>query len=149
MHAGRMAHPDNRPHGRVPLAPSAIRPDEKMFTHDGLKDVPVPQPLSEAGIRDTVADFRRAAAKAIEAGADGVEIHGANGYLIQQFLSPTRTGVRTLMVEASRTAPVSRLRWQRRLSMKSERTGLVSGFRPARGSAASMKARNIRHFTAI
>lgn len=88
MHAGRMAHPDNRPHGRVPLAPSAIRPDEKMYTHGGLKDVPVPQPLSEAGIHDTITDFRRAAARAVEAGADGVEIHGANGYLIQQFLSP-------------------------------------------------------------
>jgi 2,4-dienoyl-CoA reductase-like NADH-dependent reductase (Old Yellow Enzyme family) len=88
MHSGRMAHPDNRPHDRIPLAPSAIRPDEKMYTHGGLKDVPVPQPLSEAGIRDTIADFRRAAAKAVEAGADGVEIHGANGYLIQQFLSP-------------------------------------------------------------
>lgn len=88
MHAGRMAHPDNRPHERVPLAPSAIRPDEKMYTRGGLKDVPVPQPLSEAGIGDTIADFRHAAARALEAGADGVEIHGANGYLIQQFLSP-------------------------------------------------------------
>ncbi|UAX97597.1 alkene reductase [Ensifer adhaerens] len=88
MHAGRMAHPSNRTHDRVPLAPSAVRPEEKMYTNSGLLEVPVPQALSEAGIRDTIADFRRAAAKAVEAGADGVEIHGANGYLVQQFLSP-------------------------------------------------------------
>lgn len=87
MHAGRMSHPDNTPHHRQPVAPSAIAPAAQMFTAKGMQDVPVPRELSEADIQATIEDFRRAAAAAVEAGADGVEIHGANGYLINQFLS--------------------------------------------------------------
>lgn len=88
MHAGRMSHPDNTPHGRQAVAPSAIEPDAQIYTPTGLKQVPRPRSLSVADIQTTIADFRQAAVRAIEAGADGVEIHGANGYLIQQFLSP-------------------------------------------------------------
>ncbi|MGJ7515711.1 alkene reductase [Pseudomonas baetica] len=88
MHAGRMSHPDNTPHGRQAVAPSAIEPDAQIYTPTGLKQVPEPRALSLEEIHTTVADFRQAAARAIEAGADGVEIHAANGYLIQQFLSP-------------------------------------------------------------
>lgn len=94
MHAGRMAHPDNTPHHRQPVAPSAIAPGVEMFTAKGMQDIPVPRELSEADIQTTIADFRKAAAAAIQAGADGVEIHGANGYLINQFIgenSNTRT----------------------------------------------------------
>ncbi|WP_108992215.1 alkene reductase [Paenibacillus agaridevorans] len=87
MHVGRMSHPDNTPHHRQPVAPSAIAPAAQMFTAKGMQDVPVPRELSEADIQATIEDFRRAAAAAVEAGADGVEIHGANGYLINQFLS--------------------------------------------------------------
>lgn len=60
-----------------------------MFTATGMKDIPVPRALSIEEIRQTVADFRHAARAALEAGADGVEIHGANGYLVQQFLAPS------------------------------------------------------------
>lgn len=88
MHAGRMSHPDNTPHHRPAVAPSAIAPDAQIYTPTGLKQVPRPRALSLAEIQGTVADFRLAAARAVEAGADGVEIHAANGYLIQQFLSP-------------------------------------------------------------
>lgn len=88
MHAGRMSHPDNTPHGRQAVAPSAIQPDAQIPTPTGDQQVPQPRALSLAEIPATIADYRRAAARAIEAGADGVEIHGANGYLIQQFLSP-------------------------------------------------------------
>ncbi len=87
MHAGRIAHPDNTLQGRQPLAPSAVQPAGVMYTLGGPKPMPEPRPLTEAEIAETVADFRRAASAAIRAGADGVEIHGANGYLIQQFLS--------------------------------------------------------------
>ena len=87
MHAGRVAHPDNTPHGRQPVAPSAWAPDAKMFTVGGMQDMPEPRAMSTAEVAQTVDDFRRAAAAAIAAGADGVEIHGANGYLIHQFLS--------------------------------------------------------------
>ncbi|WP_298372783.1 alkene reductase [uncultured Bradyrhizobium sp.] len=89
MHAGRMSHPDNTPHHRQGVAPSAIAPGAPMFTATGMKDIPVPRALSIEEIRQTVADFRHAARAALEAGADGVEIHGANGYLVQQFLAPS------------------------------------------------------------
>jgi N-ethylmaleimide reductase len=87
MHTGRIAHPDNTPHGRQPVAPSAVAPAAKMFTASGMRDMPEPRALSTAEVAQTVDEFRRAAAAAIAAGADGVEIHGANGYLAHQFLS--------------------------------------------------------------
>ncbi|WP_175950873.1 alkene reductase [Burkholderia sp. BCC0405] len=94
MHAGRMCHPDNTPHHRPGVAPSAIAPATGMFTAKGMQDIPVPRALSTDEVRGTVADFRVAARRAIEAGADGVEIHGANAYLIQQFFAPN-ANVRT------------------------------------------------------
>lgn len=87
MHVGRRAHPDNTPHHRQPVAPSAIAPGESMFTPQGMLEVPEPRALSTSEVQDTVADFARAARRAIEAGADGVEVHGANGYLVHQFLA--------------------------------------------------------------
>jgi 2,4-dienoyl-CoA reductase-like NADH-dependent reductase (Old Yellow Enzyme family) len=89
MHAGRMSHPDNTPHHRPGVAPSAIAPNTPMFTMTGMQDIPVPRALSTEEVRQTVQDFRLAARRAIEAGADGVEIHGANAYLIQQFFAPS------------------------------------------------------------
>jgi N-ethylmaleimide reductase len=89
MHAGRMSHPDNTPHHRQPVAPSAIAPGAQMFTAAGMLDIPAPRALTTEEVRRTVADFRHAARSAIEAGADGVEIHGANSYLIQQFFAPS------------------------------------------------------------
>ncbi|PZX28222.1 N-ethylmaleimide reductase [Cupriavidus phytorum] len=88
MHAGRMSHPANTPHGRQAVAPSAIAPNVELYTPSGMLPVPVPRALTQVELLATVSDFRRAAAMAVEAGADGVEIHGANGYLIQQFLAP-------------------------------------------------------------
>lgn len=87
MHVGRISHPDNTPHHRQPVAPSAIRPAAKMLTTTGPQDIPMPRALSLVEIERTVSDYRRAARAAIAAGADGVEVHGANGYLIHQFLS--------------------------------------------------------------
>jgi N-ethylmaleimide reductase len=88
MHAGRMAHPDNTPHHRQPVAPSAVAPGQQMFTPTGMQDAPTPRALTTAEVKQTVKDFAFAAKRAIEAGADGVEIHGANGYLVQQFFAP-------------------------------------------------------------
>ncbi|WAC48226.1 alkene reductase [Asticcacaulis sp. SL142] len=87
MHVGRQSHPDNTPHHRQPVAPSAVRPGVQMFTLSGMQDIPEPRALSTEEVQSTVQDFRLAARKAIEAGADGVEIHGANGYLVHQFLA--------------------------------------------------------------
>jgi len=89
MHAGRMSHPDNTLHHRQAVAPSAIAAGGQMFTATGMQDMPAPRALATEEVRRTVADFRHAARSAIEAGADGVEIHGANGYLVQQFFAPS------------------------------------------------------------
>ena len=94
MHVGRISHPDNTPHHRQPVAPSAISADAPMFTPTGMQKTVTPRALTTAEVKQTVKDFAYAAKRAVEAGADGVEIHGANGYLVQQFLAPnanTRT----------------------------------------------------------
>jgi len=88
MHVGRVSHPDNTPHHRQPVAPSAIASGQEIFTATGPQQMPTPRELTLDDIQATIAEFRRAAASAIAAGADGVEIHGANGYLLHQFLSP-------------------------------------------------------------
>jgi 2,4-dienoyl-CoA reductase-like NADH-dependent reductase (Old Yellow Enzyme family) len=96
MHTGRMSHPDNTVHHRQAVAPSAIKPGTGMFTASGMQDIPTPRAMTLDEVRQTVADFRNAARLAIEAGADGVEIHGANAYLVQQFFAPsanTRTDI--------------------------------------------------------
>ena len=89
MHAGRMSHPDNTPHHRQGVAPSAIAPGTGMFTAKGMLDIPTPRALTTEEVRQTISDFAFAARRAVEAGADGVEIHGANAYLVQQFFAPS------------------------------------------------------------
>ncbi|MET8139160.1 alkene reductase [Sphaerisporangium sp. NPDC005288] len=88
MHSGRIGHPDLLPDGLVPVGPSAIAAEGQAFTPEGLKDFVTPRPLTSGEIRQTIADFAAAARNAIEAGFDGIELHGANGYLIHQFLAP-------------------------------------------------------------
>lgn len=87
MHTGRIGHPSLLPDGLVPVAPSAVTAQGRVFTHEGPKEFVTPKELGDAEIRQTIADFAAAARHAIEAGFDGVELHGANGYLIHQFLS--------------------------------------------------------------
>ena len=85
MHTGRIGHPSLT--GRTPVSASAVRAAGTVFTSTGPQEMVTPEVLDEAGIDRTVADFARAAANAIDAGFDGVELHGANGYLLHQVLS--------------------------------------------------------------
>ncbi|AXO79214.1 alkene reductase [Olleya aquimaris] len=85
-HVGRMSHPDFHD-GDLPVSASAINPNAKSFTPDGFKDTVTPKAMTIEEIKQTVKDFQKAAANAIEAGFDGLEIHSSNGYLFQQFFN--------------------------------------------------------------
>jgi N-ethylmaleimide reductase len=85
-HVGRISHPSMQPGGVLPVAPSAIRPEGEASTVDGRKPFVTPRALELAEIPSIVDDYRRAAKNARAAGFDGVELHGANGYLLDQFL---------------------------------------------------------------
>ncbi|HCE5827426.1 TPA: alkene reductase [Pseudomonas aeruginosa] len=85
-HVGRVAHVAVRPNGSAPVAPSAIRAQTKTFVNNSFADVSEPRALELEELPGIVNDFRQAAANAITAGFDGVEIHAANGYLLDQFL---------------------------------------------------------------
>ncbi|MBD2355893.1 alkene reductase [Tolypothrix sp. FACHB-123] len=85
-HVGRISHPDLLPNGVLPIAPSAITPQGQAFTNEGFKPFVTPRALETSEIPGIVEQYRQAAVNALAAGFDGVEIHGANGYLIDQFL---------------------------------------------------------------
>lgn len=88
MHTGRVTHPLNQPEGSRVLAPSALAAPDPMFTDtEGPKPCPVPEVMTEDDIGSTIEEYALSAELAIEGGFDGVELHGANGYLIDQFLN--------------------------------------------------------------
>jgi len=138
-HVGRVSHVDLLG-GDAPVAPSAIRAGTKTFVNNGFADVSEPRSLELDELPGIVNDFRKAAANAIEAGFDGVEVHGANGYLLEQF-AKDGANVRIdayggsvenrarLMLEA--TAAVAQ-------EIGAERTGIrISPVSPANGISSS------------
>lgn len=95
MHTGRIAHPLNLPAGAKVVAPSAVAAAGQMYTDaEGMKDQPVPHALTEAELAATREEYVTAAKNAIAAGFDGVELHAANGYLLEQFIRPN-SNIRT------------------------------------------------------
>lgn len=88
MHAGRIGDESLLPDGLRLVAPSPVAAAVQIYTPEGMKSGVEPHELTDAEIRRTVADFATAARNAVDAGFDGVELHGANGYLIHQFLAP-------------------------------------------------------------
>jgi N-ethylmaleimide reductase len=88
MHTGRVSHPDNLPKGARVLAPSAIQLSGTMYTDSqGFQPYPEPQEMTEKDIEQAIGEYVNASRLALQAGFDGVELHGANGYLIDQFLN--------------------------------------------------------------
>lgn len=85
-HVGRVSHPDLQAGKVLPVAPSAIKPHTQIFTESGMVSAQTPHALTLSEIQAILVDYRIAAENAITAGFDGVEIHAANGYLIDQFL---------------------------------------------------------------
>ncbi|MFI7617216.1 alkene reductase [Nonomuraea terrae] len=87
MHGGRVSHPDTT--GTQPVGPSAVPAVGRVFTPAGPQPAPVPRELDAAEVPEQARSYAEAALRAVDAGFDGVELHGANGYLIAQFLSST------------------------------------------------------------
>jgi len=89
MHCGRIAHQLNLPAGAIILAPSAVAASGEMYTDaGGMKPHPVPEAMLEEDIKTTIAEYVQAAKNAVTAGFDGIELHSANGYLLEQFIRP-------------------------------------------------------------
>ncbi|WJR80073.1 alkene reductase [Bradyrhizobium sp. NP1] len=84
-HVGRVSHTSLQPNNGAPVAPSAVRAKGKTFVNNAFTDISEPRALELSEIPGIIDDFKRAAANALAAGFDGVEIHGANGYLLDQF----------------------------------------------------------------
>ncbi|MFS8086959.1 MAG: alkene reductase [Acidobacteriota bacterium] len=87
FHTGRIALPDFLPNHAQPVAPSAVRAKGQNYTDEGMKEFVTPREITKEEIAQTIRDFAIAATNAITAGFDGVELHSASGYIVQQFLS--------------------------------------------------------------
>jgi N-ethylmaleimide reductase len=85
-HVGRQSHPDLQPENGAPVAPSAIKAEGRAYSKNDEVEFTMPRALELSEIPDIIEDFRRGAARALDAAFDGVELHGANGYLPDQFL---------------------------------------------------------------
>lgn len=85
-HVGRISHPSLQPNSAAPVAPSALKPAGQVWTGSGLQDYVTPRALARDELPGIIAAYRQAALNAQDAGFDGVEVHGANGYLLDQFL---------------------------------------------------------------
>jgi N-ethylmaleimide reductase len=86
QHCGRISHPSHQPDNATPVAPSALRPAGQAVTYAGMQDFVTPRPLDTGEVATLVTQFQHGADMAKRAGFDGVEVHGGNGYIIDEFL---------------------------------------------------------------
>ncbi len=103
-HVGRQSHTDLQPNGEAPVAPSAIAAEGYAYSKQGEVPFSMPHALALEEIPGIIEEFRTGAERALRAGFDGVEIHGANGYLPDQFLQDGSTNAQTNMAARSRIA---------------------------------------------
>ncbi len=90
MHTGRIGHPNNLPPGASVIGPSAVVAPGEMYTDaEGPKPHPTPQAMTEADIKTAIGEYELAAKNAVATGFEGIELHGANGYLLEQFIRPS------------------------------------------------------------
>ncbi len=108
MHTGRVTHSLNLPAGAKVLAPSAVAAKDQMYTDaEGMQPLPTPTAMTEADIKTAIEEYVQAARNAVAAGFDGVELHAANGYLLEQFIRPNSTYAPIVTAAASKTADAS------------------------------------------
>jgi N-ethylmaleimide reductase len=89
MHTGRIGHQNNLPQGAIVVGPSAIAAAGEMYTDaEGAKPHPTPKAMTEADIKTAIGEFEHSANNAVAAGFEGIELHGGNGYLLEQFIRP-------------------------------------------------------------
>lgn len=139
MHTGRIGHPTLQAALRTPVGASPVRAQGQVFTATGMQNFVVPEPLSHEEILGTIDDFVRAARNAIDAGFDGVELHGANGYLLHQFLSSNANVRDDGWGAPPRTGPVSSSRSPGRWPQPSVPSGLRSASPPPTRSTTSSR----------
>lgn len=145
-HVGRVSHTSLQPGGAAPVGPSALTAESKTYDGTGFVDTSAPRSLAIEEIPAIVADYATAARNAREAGFDGVEIHGANGYLVDQFMRPS-ANQRT---DAYGGSPENRTRFLEEVvaavadAIGGDRVGLrLSPFSPANGVTVEESAQEI------